>query len=158
MIQYHAREKPNPQPRRTKFIAREQSYHGATLGALDLSGHEARKKLYGSVLPHNMHLLPPCNPYRNGRTGQTIEQYVEERKKELINKITELGPETVAGLIIEPVVGAVSRAFFTSQLRFSCTSSLRTTLLFFFVDAYICAVTRMRPSSTRLPQSHARGM
>jgi adenosylmethionine-8-amino-7-oxononanoate aminotransferase len=91
-----------------KFIAREQSYHGATLGALGVSGHEGRKSLYESILPKNMHLLPPCNPYRNRPTGQTDKQYVQERKDELIKKIEELGPETVAGLILEPVVGAVS--------------------------------------------------
>ncbi|KAF1833108.1 PLP-dependent transferase [Decorospora gaudefroyi] len=105
-VQYHAKEKSNPQPSRTKFIARKQSYHGATLGALDLSGHEARKTLYRGILANNMHLLPPCNPYRNRSGGQTDEEYVQERKAELVEKITELGPETVAGFILEPVVGA----------------------------------------------------
>jgi adenosylmethionine-8-amino-7-oxononanoate aminotransferase len=59
-----------------------------------------------------MHLLPPCNPYRNRREGQTDEEYVQQRKDELIQKIKEVGPEEVAGLIIEPVVGAVSAFFF----------------------------------------------
>jgi adenosylmethionine-8-amino-7-oxononanoate aminotransferase len=115
IIQYHAKEKSNPEPRRTKFIAREQSYHGATLGALDLSGHQARKALYNSVLPHNMHLLPPCNTYRNRQDGETDKQYVEKRKNELIELIKELGSETVAGLFLEPVVGAVSRDSLTSS-------------------------------------------
>ncbi|KAF1844368.1 aminotransferase, class III [Cucurbitaria berberidis CBS 394.84] len=106
MIQYHAKEKSCPQPQRTKFIARERSYHGATLGALDLSGHDARKALYEPILPGNMALIPPCYPYRDLQNGQTIEEYVEELKRQLVRKIMELGEDNVAGFIVEPVVGA----------------------------------------------------
>ncbi|CAO2652604.1 Nn.00g008870.m01.CDS01 [Neocucurbitaria sp. VM-36] len=105
-IQYHAKEKSSPQQQRTKFIARERSYHGATLGALDLSGHDARKRLYESILPRNMALVPPCNPYRDLRDGQTAEGYVQELKEQLVRTIVELGEDTVAGFIVEPVVGA----------------------------------------------------
>lgn len=99
-LQYHVKEKSCPEPQRTKFIARERSYHGATLGALDLSGHEARKSLYESILPGNMALIPPCNPYRDLRDGQTNEEYVAELKEHFVRKIIDLGEDTVAGLIV----------------------------------------------------------
>jgi adenosylmethionine-8-amino-7-oxononanoate aminotransferase len=123
-VQYHTKEKVSSQPRRTKFIAREQSYHGATLGALDMSGHEARKVLYRGILPGNMHMLPACNPYRNRYQDETDAEYVQKRKDELIRKIEELGSGEVAGLVLEPVVGAVSKVLFSNILFKS--SSRRT--------------------------------
>lgn len=105
-IQYHAKEKLNPEPSRTIFIARERSYHGATLGALDVSGHMARKVLYKDILKENASLLSPCYPYRD-RHGRTDKQYVADLKNELEAEILRLGPHNVAGFLMEPVVGAV---------------------------------------------------
>lgn len=107
-VQYHGKEKMPAEPSRTLFIARERSYHGATLGALDVSSHEARKSLYKKILPKNMHTVPACNPYRNQSPGQTNQEYVQWHKEQLIKKIEELGKESVAAFIVEPVVGAVS--------------------------------------------------
>jgi hypothetical protein len=107
-LQYHTKEKADPEPSRTLFIARERSYHGATLGALDLSGHKARRELYEPVIPHNTHHISPCYSYRGLRTGETIAEYVRRLKDELEQKIIELGPKNVAAFICEPVVGAVS--------------------------------------------------
>ncbi|KAH7389912.1 pyridoxal phosphate-dependent transferase [Pyrenochaeta sp. MPI-SDFR-AT-0127] len=104
-IQYHVREKEFPEPSRTMFIARERSYHGATLGALDVSGHTARKALYKDILKDNVSLLSPCYPYRD-RQGRTDEQYVQALKDELEAEIQRLGPHNVAGFIMEPIVGA----------------------------------------------------
>jgi adenosylmethionine-8-amino-7-oxononanoate aminotransferase len=101
------------EPNRTLFIAREQSYHGNTLGALDLSGHEARKALYEKILPRNMHTVPACNEYRKQFPGQTTEQYVQWHREQLVNKIEELESDKVAAFIMEPVVGAVRTLYFS---------------------------------------------
>ncbi|KAL5117960.1 hypothetical protein ACEQ8H_004105 [Pleosporales sp. CAS-2024a] len=103
-VQYH--QDKSPSESRSLFIARDQSYHGNTMGALDASGHEARKALYHGVLPQNMHTIPPCNVYRNRAPGQSDGEYLEWHKTNLANKIEELGPENVAAFIMEPVVGA----------------------------------------------------
>jgi adenosylmethionine-8-amino-7-oxononanoate aminotransferase len=108
IMQYHGVEKCPAEPEKKFFIAREQSYHGATLGALDLSGHAARKAFYHKILPGNMHTIPACNPYRNQIDGQTDAAYVAWHKNNLIKKVEELGPKNVAAFIVEPVVGAVS--------------------------------------------------
>ncbi|KAH8728182.1 pyridoxal phosphate-dependent transferase [Phaeosphaeriaceae sp. PMI808] len=105
-VQYHGKEKSPAEPSRTLFIAREQSYHGATLGALDVSGHEARKSTYRKILPKNTHTVPPCHPYRNKLPGQTNEEYVQWHREQLVKKVEELGKENVAAFIMEPVVGA----------------------------------------------------
>ncbi|KAF1364472.1 aminotransferase, class III [Lizonia empirigonia] len=105
-LQYHAKEKTNPEPTRTLFIARDRSYHGATLGALDLSGHQVRRELYESVLPRNTHHVSPCYAYRGVQAGETSAEYVTRLKNELETKIKALGPKNVAAFMCEPVVGA----------------------------------------------------
>jgi adenosylmethionine-8-amino-7-oxononanoate aminotransferase len=105
-LQYHAKEKVNPEPSRTMFIARDRSYHGATLGALDLSGHKARRELYEPVLSRNTHHVSPCYSYRGLRLGETVADYILRLKDELDQKIINLGPRNVAAFICEPVVGA----------------------------------------------------
>lgn len=107
-VQYHAKEKQHPEPTRTLFIAREQSYHGATLGALAMSGMPVRKEMYQHVLPANTYTVSPCHPYRYRGQGESDAQYVDRLKQELEDKVVELGTENVAGFIAEPVVGAVS--------------------------------------------------
>lgn len=105
--QYHARLRGPNDPERTIIIARRQSYHGTTVGALDVGGHHARKLPYKSILPGNARLISPCYLYREGK-GRTAEQYVEDLAKELEVEIQDAGPKKVAAMILEPVVGAVS--------------------------------------------------
>jgi adenosylmethionine-8-amino-7-oxononanoate aminotransferase len=108
--QYHSRLKQDPQQERRWFIARDRSYHGATLGALGLSGHKSRKEMYKPILPNNTHFISPCNEWRDMKDDETKAQYLARLEEELERKICELGPNTVAGVFIEPVVGAVSYA------------------------------------------------
>ena len=54
----------NNQKNRINFIARNGSYHGATLGSLSLSGHFARREPYKSILMPNIHFVSACYPYR----------------------------------------------------------------------------------------------
>ncbi|KAF1923243.1 aminotransferase class III family protein [Didymella exigua CBS 183.55] len=105
-LQYHATEKANTEPTRTIFIARDRSYHGTTLGALDMGGHKARRELWERVLPHNTHHISPCYSYRNLQATESKAEYVTRLKNELEEKIKELGPQNVAAFICEPVVGA----------------------------------------------------
>jgi len=122
--QYQREIKENPEPDRKLFIARERSYHGATLGALDLSGHEARRAAYEPMLAKNMRLLPPCYPYRDRLDGETDAEYVQRLKQVFVDKVEELGSGNVAGFIVEPVVGAVSDCYIIS-LNLRYPSSLR---------------------------------
>ncbi|KAG9191587.1 hypothetical protein G6011_10321 [Alternaria panax] len=104
--QYHSKLKNSPQPQRRWFIARDRSYHGATLGALEVSGHKGRKEMYKPILPAKTQFISPCNPCRYMTKGETTSQYVKRLEDELERKILDLGPETVAGFFMEPVVGA----------------------------------------------------
>ncbi|MBU0725388.1 MAG: aspartate aminotransferase family protein [Alphaproteobacteria bacterium] len=96
------------QKQRTKLIARRQSYHGNTLGALSLGGNMARRELYQPVLLENAHHIAPCYAYRDKRHDESEEAYGRRVADELEAKILELGPDTVAAFACEPVVGATS--------------------------------------------------
>jgi adenosylmethionine-8-amino-7-oxononanoate aminotransferase len=96
------------QPNRTKFIARKESYHGATIGALSMGGHVARRRLFEPILLENITQVSACNAYRGLIDGEITEQYVTRLAQELDNEFKRLGPETVCAFVAEPVVGAVS--------------------------------------------------
>lgn len=105
--QYHLELKP-AQPQRTKFIARLQSYHGTTLGAVSVSGHMARRAPYEPMLLSNMSHVSACNAYRGMADGETEAEYVDRLATELDNEFQRVGPENVCAFVAEPVVGAVS--------------------------------------------------
>ena len=86
-------------PEKRKVIARTPSYHGVTLAALGIGGHEARKTGLRHVLA-DAPRVPAPYPLRS--PGDGTEAYVEA----LEQTIDREGPETVAALLAEPIVGA----------------------------------------------------
>lgn len=92
-------------PARIHIIARRQSYHGNSLGAM-AAGHGWRRHTYAPMLGAAFHHIAPCYAYREQRPGETAEAYGRRAADELEAKIQELGPETVAAFIAEPVSGA----------------------------------------------------
>ncbi len=94
------------QPSRSRFIARRQSYHGNTLGALAAGGNMARRAPYAPLLSDAFSHIAPCYPYRDRRDDESEEQYGLRVADELETEIQRLGPETVAAFVAEPVVGA----------------------------------------------------
>ncbi|MDX1513202.1 MAG: aspartate aminotransferase family protein [Gammaproteobacteria bacterium] len=97
------------QRQRKNFIARLQSYHGNTLGALSVGGNMWRRRQFEPLLTEAHH-ISPCYAYRYQDPGETEEEYGQRVANELETKILELGPHTVIGFICEPVVGATAGA------------------------------------------------
>ena len=97
------------EPDRHLFIARRQSYHGNTLGALAVGGNEWRRESFRPLLVAGHHIAP-CFEYRERNTEETQEQYGARVALELEEKIIELGPKNVAGFVVETVVGATAGA------------------------------------------------
>lgn len=94
------------QPERHRFIARRQSYHGNTLGALAAGGNMARRALYQPLLSEAFSHVSPAYAYRGQGQGESEGDYVARLAAELEAEFVRLGPETVAAFIAEPVVGA----------------------------------------------------
>jgi hypothetical protein len=93
------------EPERRRFIARRQSYHGNTLGALSVGGNRWRREPFAPLLTEAHHIAP-CYAYRDAQDHESEEDYGVRVANELEEKIAELGAKTVIGFICEPVAGA----------------------------------------------------
>ncbi|HFD15918.1 MAG TPA: aspartate aminotransferase family protein [Rhodospirillales bacterium] len=100
--QYHVER---GEPQRDRFIARRQSYHGNTLGALAVGGNAWRRRIFEPLLIEVEHVTP-CYPYRERRPGESDEAFVGRLVAEIEARITALGPDRVIAFVAEPVVGA----------------------------------------------------
>jgi len=97
------------QPGRHRIIARRQSYHGNTLGALAAGGNAWRREKYAPLLMETYH-IDPCFEYHHRHDGESLEDYGQRAAQALEDEIQRLGPETVLAFIAEPVVGATAGA------------------------------------------------
>lgn len=91
---------------RTHFIARRQSYHGATLGAMSVGYHAQRRKPYAAMLATNTSHISPAYAFRLQRDSETEEDYGLRAAGELETEILKVGPENVAAFVAETVVGS----------------------------------------------------
>ncbi|WP_288949064.1 aspartate aminotransferase family protein [uncultured Paracoccus sp.] len=97
------------QPQRRHIIARRQSYHGNTIGALAAGGNAWRRAQFQPILPETHH-VSPCYAYRDQRPDETTDAYAQRLAAELEAKIIELGADQVIAFVAEPVVGATMGA------------------------------------------------
>lgn len=92
---------------RSKIIARRQSYHGNTLGALSVGGNLKRREVFAPLLIEAHH-VSPCFAYREQQEDESDDAYVSRLALELENTIIALGPESVMAFVAETVVGATA--------------------------------------------------
>jgi adenosylmethionine-8-amino-7-oxononanoate aminotransferase len=97
------------EPQRRHFIARRQSYHGNTLGALAVGGNEWRRRQFAPLLIDVTH-VSPCYEYRGRAESETAEAYGARLVQELAETLQRLGPHTVIAFVAETVGGATSGA------------------------------------------------
>jgi adenosylmethionine-8-amino-7-oxononanoate aminotransferase len=97
------------QPQRRHIIARRQSYHGNTLGALATGGNEWRRAQFRPLLIETHH-IDPCYAYRLQDAGESDLAYAARAAQALEDKILELGSDQVIAFVAETVVGATSGA------------------------------------------------
>jgi adenosylmethionine-8-amino-7-oxononanoate aminotransferase len=93
------------EPQRRHIIARRQSYHGNTLGALATGGNEWRRAQFRPLLIETHH-IDPCYAYRCQQSGESDDAYAARAAKALDDKILELGSDQVIAFVAETVVGA----------------------------------------------------
>ena len=106
------------EPQRSQFIARLQSYHGNTLGALSIGGNLKRREPFEPIL-FKTHHIAPCYAYRHQQIGETEEAYSRRSADELERKLLEVGPENIIGFVAETVVGATTGAVAATQGYFT---------------------------------------
>jgi adenosylmethionine-8-amino-7-oxononanoate aminotransferase len=96
------------QPQRQRFIARRQSYHGNTLGALAAGGNAWRREPYAPLLSSAFSHVTPAFAYHEKHDSESEADFVVRLAAELEAEFQRLGPENVAAFIAEPVVGATA--------------------------------------------------
>ncbi len=97
------------EPQRRHVIARRQSYHGNTLGALAAGGNDWRRRQFKPLLIETHH-IDPCFAYRLQRDGEADQAYAARSAQLLEDQILALGADTVIAFIAETVVGATAGA------------------------------------------------
>ncbi len=107
MARQYYLELPEPQPQRCRFIARDRSYHGNTLGSLSLSGHKARRTPFEPLLSQQFSHVSPCYAYRGKKQGEGDDQYTSRLAQELEDEFQRVGPSKVCGFVAETVAGLV---------------------------------------------------
>lgn len=95
------------QPQRRHFIARRQSYHGNTLGALAVGGNAWRRTQFEPLLIDVEH-VSPCYEYRDRQPGESLEAYGQRLVDELAQTIDRLGGDRVLAFVAETVGGATA--------------------------------------------------
>lgn len=94
---------------RHRVIARQQSYHGNTLGALATGGNLWRREPFAPMMIETSH-ISACYEYRGRQDGETVFEYGQRTANELETEIQRLGAENVMAFVAEPVVGATAGA------------------------------------------------
>jgi len=97
------------EPQRRHVIARRQSYHGNTLGALATGGNLWRRQPFAPLLIETHH-IDPCFAYRFQQPGESDPAYAARAAQALEDKILELGPHEVLAFVAETIVGATAGA------------------------------------------------
>ncbi|WP_426443389.1 aspartate aminotransferase family protein [Bradyrhizobium genosp. P] len=96
------------EPKRARFIARRQSYHGNTLGALSAGGNAWRREPYAPLLSPAFSHVTPAFAYHEKHDHESESDFVSRLAADLEAEFQRLGPDTVAAFIAEPVGGATA--------------------------------------------------
>jgi len=130
------------QARRTTFIARRQSYHGNTLGALAVGGNEWRRRPFAPLLM-DVARVAPCYEYRDRIPGQSQQEYTLGLLRELEAAFLAAGPDQVIAFCAETVVGATGGAIPPTPGYFRGVRALCDKYgILFIADEVMCGMGR----------------
>ena len=92
-------------PKKKKIIGRLKGYHGITIGAASLTGLPANHRSFDVPLPGFIHTMTP-HFYHGALPGESEDDFATRCADELEKMIVSEGPETVAAMWAEPIMGA----------------------------------------------------
>ena len=130
------------EPARGRLIARRQSYHGNTIGALSAGGNEWRRAQFAPLLLDMSH-IDPCYPYRLQHEGESDEAYGLRAANLLEEELLRVGPENVMAFMAEPVVGATAGALVPAPGYFRRIREICDTYgILLILDEVMCGMGR----------------
>ncbi len=128
-------------PQKKKILSRVKAYHGITLAASSLTGLPNNHRSFDVPLPGFLHTLTP-HFYHGGVAGESEEGFASRCAEELERLILAEGPETIAAMFAEPILGAggviVPPATYYDKIQ----AVLRKYDILFVADEVICGFGR----------------
>ena len=91
--------------KKKKMIARKKGYHGVTVTSASMTGLPNQHKLFDLPQENFIHTETP-HYFKEGKEGETEENYVRRLSETLEKTILDEGPESIAAMIAEPLMGA----------------------------------------------------
>jgi len=128
-------------PEKKKIISRLQGYHGVTIASGSLTGLPANHMDFDLPIDRILHTGSP-HYYRQGQDGETEEEFATRRAQELEEMILQEGPDTVAGFIAEPVMGAGGVVMPPKTYFEKIQAVLDKYDIYFISDEVICGFAR----------------
>jgi 4-aminobutyrate--pyruvate transaminase len=92
-------------PKKKKIIGRLKGYHGITIGSASLTGLAANHRSFDVPLPGFIHTMTP-HFYHGALPGESEDDFATRCAGELEKMILAEGPDTVAAMWAEPIMGA----------------------------------------------------
>ncbi len=92
-------------PEKKKIISRVKAYHGVTVASASLTGLPANHQDWDLPIARILHTTCPHH-YRFGKPGESPEDFATRCAEELEVLILKEGPDTVAAMFAEPIMGA----------------------------------------------------
>ncbi len=128
-------------PAKKKIIGRVKGYHGITIGSASLTGLPANHRSFDVPLPGFLHTITP-HFYHGALPGETEDAFATRCADELEKLILAEGPETIAAMWGEPILGAGGvilppRGYFPK-----IQAVLKKYDILFVVDEVICGFWR----------------
>ncbi len=125
-----------------RIIGRRRAYHGVSLAGGHLTGLAyAHQNFDRPMADRFLHVTPPCF-YREGRAGETEEQFSSRLAEELDTVISAVGSDTVAAFFAEPVMGAGGVLVPPTKYFDKIQAVLRKHDVLLIVDEVICGFGR----------------
>lgn len=92
-------------PEKKKIISRLRGYHGVTVASASLTGLPHLHGDFDLPIDRILHTTAP-HYYREGKDGESEEEFASRCAEDLEKLILDEGPDTVAAMFCEPVMGA----------------------------------------------------
>ncbi len=128
-------------PAKKKIVGRKRGYHGITAAAASVTGVPANHAGFDLPFPGFLHTDLP-HYWREGRDGESEEEFATRCAESLERLILAEGPETVAAFFAEPVMGAGGVILPPATYFEKIQQVLRRHDVLFVVDEVICGFGR----------------
>jgi 4-aminobutyrate--pyruvate transaminase len=124
------------------FLSRRQAYHGMTLGAASLNGISSSHAGFGLPIIDVRYAACPSQ-FWNGREGESEARFTDRLIDEIAELIEKAGAPRIAGMFVEPVMGAGGVVVPPDMYLASLSALLRDKDIPIVADEVICGLGRL---------------